>query len=154
MRIVQIDVHGASMFPQRSSNEFGRRLVELVDRDINLKQCLRQTAEEAQIVPVRSTVVVFFQTYNSRVKFDVWWQHYACATYVVIENAVYEEGHVCHNFTDPVRVGTLTQCPLKDIRFLYSLQEIIESVGVRDQARFAEVSTTTVTRTTRVLITT
>ena len=90
---------------------------------------------------------LFQKTYNSRVKFDVWWQHYACATYGVIENAVYEEGHVCHNFTDPVRVGTLPQCPLKDIRFLYSFQEILESFGVRDQARFVEASTTTVSRT-------
>ena len=32
------------------------------------------------------------------------------------------------------------------IRFLYSFQEILESFGVRAQARFVEVSTTSVTR--------
>ena len=35
---------------------------------------------------------------------------------------------------------------LKDIRFIYSFRKILESVGVRDQARFVEVSTTSVTR--------
>ena len=41
---------------------------------------------------------------------------------------------------------SLTQCKLQDIRFLYSFQENLESVGVRDQVRFVEVSTTAVTR--------
>ncbi len=40
----------------------------------------------------------------------------------------------------------MTQCPLQDIRFLYSFQERLESFGVRDQARFVEGSTTAVTR--------
>ena len=42
----------------------------------------------------------------------------------------------------------------KDIRFIYSFQEILESVGVRDQARFVEVSTTAVTRAMIIFVST
>ena len=49
---------------------------------------------------------------------------------------------------------SLIQCPLKDIRFICSFQEILESVGVRDQARFVEVSTTAVTRAMIIFVST
>ena len=78
--------------------------------------------------------------------FDVWWQHYSDATYGVLQDAVDEDCRIRYKFNHPVRVGSLTQCPLKDIRFLYSFQENLESFGVRDQARFVEVYTTAVTR--------
>ena len=76
----------------------------------------------------------------------MWWQHYSDATYGMLQNAIDENCRIRDKFDHPVRVGSLTKCPLKDIRFLYSFQEILESVGVRDQARFVEVSTTAVTR--------
>ena len=57
-------------------------------------------------------------------------------------------------FDHPVRVWSLIQCPLKDIRFIYSFQEILESVGVRDQARYVEVSTTAVTRAMIIFVST
>ena len=74
------------------------------------------------------------------------WQHYSDATYGVLQDAIDEDCRIRYKFDHPVRVWSLTQCPLKDIRFLYSFQEILESFGVRDQARFVEVSTTAVTR--------
>ena len=64
----------------------------------------------------------------------------------MLQDAVDEDGRIRYKFDHPVRVGSLTQCPLKDIRFLYSFQENLESFGVRDRARFVEVSTTAVTR--------
>ena len=63
----------------------------------------------------------------------------------MLQDAIDEDCRIRYNFDHPVRVWSLTQCPLKDIRFIYSFQEILESVGVRDQARFVEVSTTAVT---------
>ena len=63
-----------------------------------------------------------------------------------LQDAIDEDSRIRYNFDHPVRVWSLIQCPLKDIRFIYSFQEILESVGVRDQARFVEVSTTAVTR--------
>ena len=78
--------------------------------------------------------------------FDVWWQHYSDATYGVLQDEVDEYCRIRYKFNHPVRVGSLTQCPIKDIRFLYSFQENLESFGVRDQARFVELSTTAVTR--------
>ena len=66
--------------------------------------------------------------------FDVGWQHYSDATYGVLQDAIDEDCRIRYNFDHPVRVWSLTQCPLKDIRFIYSFQEILESVGVRDQA--------------------
>ena len=76
----------------------------------------------------------------------MWWQHYSDATYGVLQDAGDEDCRVRYKFNHPVRVGSLTQCPLKDIRFLYSFQENLERFCVRDQARFVEVSTTAVTR--------
>ena len=64
----------------------------------------------------------------------------------MLQDAIDENCRIRYKFDHPVRVGSLTQRPLKDIRFLYSFQENLESVGIRDQARFAEVSTTAVTR--------
>ena len=64
----------------------------------------------------------------------------------MLQDAIDEDCRIRYKFDHPVRVWSLTQCPLKDIRFLYSFQEILESFGVRDQARFVEVSTTAVTR--------
>ena len=40
------------------------------------------------------------------------------------------------------------------LRFICSFQEILESVGVRDQARFVEVSTTAVTRAMIIFVST
>ena len=74
------------------------------------------------------------------------WQHYSDATYGVLQDAIEEDCRIRYKFDQPFRVWSLTQCPLKYIRFLYSFQEILESFGVRDQARFVEVSTTAVTR--------
>ena len=74
------------------------------------------------------------------------WQHYSDATYGVLQDAIDEDCRIRYKFDHPVRVWSLTQCPLKDIRFLYSFQEILESFGIRDQARFVEVSATAVTR--------
>ena len=76
------------------------------------------------------------------------------ATYGVLQDAIDEDCRIRYNFDHPVRVWSLIQCPLKDIRFIYSFQEILESVGVRDQARFVEVSTTAVTRAMIIFVST
>ena len=95
---------------------------------------------------MRSAMVIFLQRYYGHVTFDVRWQHYSDTTYGVLQDAIDENCRIRYKFDHLVRGGSLTQCPLKDIRFLYSFQENLESVGVRDQARFVEVSTTAVTR--------
>ena len=82
------------------------------------------------------------------------WQHYSDATYGVLQDAIDEDCRIRYNFDHPVRVWSLIQCPLKDIRFICSFQEILESVGVRDQARFVEVSTTAVTRAMIIFVST
>ena len=105
-----------------------------------------KTAEQTEIVDVRSAMVIFLQRYYGHVTFDVVWQHYSDASYGVLQDAIDENCRIRFKFDNPFRVGSLTQCPLKDIRFLYSFQENLESVGVRDQARFVEVSSTAVTR--------
>ena len=64
----------------------------------------------------------------------------------MLQDAVDENCRIRYKFDHPIRVGSLTQCPRKHIRFLYSFQENLESFGLRDQARFVEVSTTTVAR--------
>ena len=82
------------------------------------------------------------------------WQHYSDATYGVLQDAIDEDCRIRYNFDHPVRVWSLIQCPVKDIRFIYSFQEILESVGVRDQARFVEISTTAVTRAMIIFVST
>ena len=37
MRLIQIDVHGVIVLAQRSSNELGRLLTQIVDYDIDFK---------------------------------------------------------------------------------------------------------------------
>ena len=74
-----------------------------------------------------------------------------CGKYIKMRDFPHDCGMVD---TYAVRVWSLIQCPLKDIRFIYSFQEILESVGVRDQARFVEVSTTAVTRAMLIFVST
>ena len=104
------------------------------------------TAEQAEIVDIRSAMVIFLQSCYGLVKFDVMWQHYSDASYRMLKNAIDEDCRIRYKFDHPLRVGSLTQCPLKDTRFLYSFQEVLECVGIRDQTRFVEVSTAAVTR--------
>ena len=104
------------------------------------------TAEQTEIVDVWSAMVVFLQSNDGFVTFHIGRQVDADATYGVLQDAIDEDCHICCKFDHPVRVWSLTQCPLQDIRFLYPFQEILESVSVRDHARFVEVSTTAVTR--------
>ena len=37
MRLVQIDIHGVIVLSQRSSNELGRLLTQIVDYDVDFK---------------------------------------------------------------------------------------------------------------------
>ena len=37
MRLIQIDVHGVFVLPQRSSNELGRLLAQIIDYDVDFK---------------------------------------------------------------------------------------------------------------------
>ena len=67
--------------------------------------------------------------------FDVGWQHYSDATYGVLQDAIGRRLSYSLQFRPPQsEFGRLIQCPLKDIWFICSFQEILESVGVRDQA--------------------
>ena len=113
-----------------------------------------KTAEQTKIVYVRSAMVIFFQSDYGLVVLHVSRNDQSDTTDGVLQDAIYKVCHIRYKFDHPVRVGSLTQCPLKDIRFLYSFQENLESVGVRDQARFVEVSTTAVTRAVIKLVST
>ena len=67
----------------------------------------------------------------------------------MLQNLVHEESYIRHHLADPIRVWSLTHCPIEQVRLLDLFQEFLESFGVRDQARFIEpieVSTTAVTR--------
>ena len=105
-----------------------------------------QAAEQAQVVYVWSTFTMCLQTDDGLVALDVRWQHYANATYRMLQNLVHEESHIRHHLADPIRVWSLTHRPIEQVRLLDSFQEFLESFGVRDQARFIEVSTTAITR--------
>ena len=106
-----------------------------------------QAPEEAEIVVIcRHVVAVFLQPDDGFVTFDIIRQDDVDATDGMLQDAIYKVCHIRYKFDHPLRVGSLTQCPLKDIRFLYSFQEVLESVGIRDQTRFVEVSTAAVTR--------
>ena len=107
-----------------------------------------QAAEQAQVVYVWSTIIITIclQTDEGLIAFDVWWQHYANATYRMLQNLVHEESYIRHHLADPIRVWSLTHRPIEQVRLLDSFQEILEGFSVCDQARFIEVSTTAVTR--------
>ena len=105
-----------------------------------------QAAEQAQVVYVWSTITVCLQTDDGLVAFDVRWHHYANATYRMLQNLVHEESYIRHHLADPIRVWSLTHRPIEQVRLLDLFQEFLESFGIRDQARFIEVSTTAVTR--------
>ena len=105
-----------------------------------------QAAEQAQVVYVWSTITVCLQTDDGLVAFDVRWQHYANATYRMLQNLVQEESRIRHHLADPIRVWSLTHRPIEQVRLLDSFQEFLECFGILDQARFIEVSTTAVTR--------
>ena len=64
----------------------------------------------------------------------------------MLQNLVHEESYIRHHLADPIRVWSLTHCPIEQVRLLDLFQEFLESFGVRDQVRFIEVSTTAVTR--------
>ena len=113
-----------------------------------------KTAEQTEVVYVRSAMVIFFQSDYGLVVLHVSRNDQSDTTDGMLQDAIYKVCHIGYKFDHPVRVGSLTQCPLKDIRFLYSFQENLESVGVRDQARFVEVSTTAVTRAVIKLVST
>ena len=103
-----------------------------------------QAAEQTQVINVWSTFILTscLQTDGGLVAFDVRWQHYANATYRMLQNLVHEESYIRHHLADPIRVWSLTHRPIEQVRLLDSFQVFIESFGVRDQARFIEVSTT------------
>ena len=104
------------------------------------------TAEQTEIVDAWSAMVVFLQPNDGFVTFHIGGQVDADATYGVLQDAIDEDCRIRYKFDHPVRVWSLSQSPLQDVRFLYPFQEILESVSVRDHARFVEVSTTAVTR--------
>ena len=107
-----------------------------------------QAAEQAHVVYVWSTIIitVSLQPDYGLVAFDVRWQHYANATYRMLQNLVHEESHIHHHLTDPIRVWSLTHRLIEQVRLLDSFQESLDSIDVSDQARFIEVSATAVTR--------
>ena len=105
-----------------------------------------QAAEQAQVVYVWYTITICLQTDDGLLAFDVRWQHYANATYRMLQNLVHEESYIRHHLADPIRVWSFTHRPIEQVRLLDLFQEFLESFGVRDQARFIEVSTTAVTR--------
>ena len=105
-----------------------------------------QAAEQAQVVCVWSTITICLQTDDGLVAFDMRWQHYSNATYRMLQNLVHEESYIRHHLADPIRVWSLTHRPIEQVRLLDLFQEFLESFGVRDQARFIDVSTTAVTR--------
>ena len=105
-----------------------------------------QAAEQAHVVYVWSTITVCLQTDDGLVAFDVRWQHYANATYRMLQNLVHEESYIRHHLADPIRVWSLTHRPIEQVRLLDLFQEFLESFGISDQNRFIEVSTTAVAR--------
>ena len=62
-----------------------------------------------------STVVVFLQPNDGFVTCHIGGQVDADATYGVMQDAVDEKCHICHKYTDPVRVRSLCNCPLQDV---------------------------------------
>ena len=97
-------------------------------------------------------MVIFFQSDYAHVVLHVSRNDQTDITDVVPQHTIYKVCYVRYKFDHPVRVGSLAHGPLKYIRFLYSFQENLESVGVRDQTRFVEVSTTAVTRAVITLV--
>ena len=118
--------------------------VLLVESIWIVAQMQSHTAEQTEIIDVWSAMVVFLQSNDGFVTFHIGGQVDAEATYGVLQDAIDEYCRIRYKFDHPVRVWSLTQSPLQDIRILYPFQEILESVS--DHARFVEVSTTAVTR--------
>ena len=105
-----------------------------------------RAAEQAQVVYVWSAITVCLQTDDGLVAFDMRWQHYANASYRMLQNLVHEQSYIRYHLADPIRIWSLTHRPIEQVRLLDLFLEFIESFGVRDQARFIDVSTTAVTR--------
>ena len=64
-----------------------------------------QAEEQAHVVYVCSTFTICLQTDDELIDFDVRWQHYANATYRMLQNLVHEESYIRHHLADPIRVG-------------------------------------------------
>ena len=68
----------------------------------------------------------------------------ADATYGVLQDSVDEKCHICHKYTDPVRVRSLSNCPLQDVRLVDSFEKYIKASTIRYQRRLFQVSATTI----------
>ena len=79
--------------------------------------------------------MVFLQPNDGFGTFHVGGHVDADAIYGVLQDAVDEKGHICHKYTDPVRVRSLSNCPLQDVRLVDSFEKSIKVSTIRYQRR-------------------
>ena len=81
-------------------------------------------------------MVVFLQPNDGFVTFHIGGQVDADATYGVLQDVVKEKCRMCHKYTDPVRVRSLSNCPLQDVGLVDSFEKSIKVSTFRYQHSF------------------
>ena len=105
-----------------------------------------EATEQTKIVKVRFAIKVLLQSNDGFVTFQVGRQADANTAYGVLQDSVDEKPNVCYTRTNPLGIGSLSNCPLQDILFVDAFEKRFERLDIRHQAWLIKVSTAAVTR--------